>query len=196
MSKSNLLVWMHSNEVKNGCVLGNLSGIDSIYDLNEGVSFEGRFPSDAKYSLHADFPNNLVLTDNLINSDGLMVVSSRLKVNLENRGLKDVEYHSVEIRDHKGRVFSKDYFILHPVKPVECLNHEASGANASLILPSVIDNVDELVLHEEQVPLDRQLFRIAGFPDATLIRRDLAEDLNNAQFTGFRWLELSDYPEI
>ncbi len=196
MNLDNYLVWMHSNKVKHGCVLGTLTGVENILDLNEGISFTGRFPSDASYSLHPDFPNHLVLTDNLLNSDGLIVVSARLKDKIQQIDLQCVEFHSVTIRDHKGKIFSQEYHILHPVEPVDCLNSEASNASASLILPEMIDSVERLVIYSECVPANRALFRIARFPEPTLIRRDLAAEFDKTGFTGFRWLELSSYPEL
>jgi hypothetical protein len=196
VDNSDLLVWMHSNKVKHACVLGKLTGVDDAYDLDAGISFEGRFPRDAEYSLHPDFPNDLVLTDSLINSDGLIVVSAKLRKVFEKHVVPKVEYHPVLIRDHKGKVFSQDYCILHPIDPIVCLDHEASGASPSFILPDVVDSVEKLVLDREQVPADRPFFRIAGFHQATLVRRDLAAELDKGRYTGFRWLELSAYPEV
>lgn len=192
----NYLVWMHSNKVKHGCVLGKLSGVEKVFRLKKGVPMAENFPVNAEYSLHMDFPDNLVLTDSLINSDTLIVASPKLRNALEQAGAAKVEYLPVAIRDHKGKILSREYHIAHPVETVDCIDREASGARPSPILPANVDGVDKLVLRDDQIPADRQLFRITGFPDVTIIRCDLAESLDKAGLTGFRWLEPSSYPEI
>lgn len=196
MNKSQFLVWMHSNRVKHACVLGKLSGLEKQFRLRKGVSLERQFPSDVQFSLHPDFPNDLVLTDSLINSDMLIVASPRLQDYLRKNAFIDIEYLPVTIRDHKGKTMGSDYRIVHQVNHAECLNREASDAEESELDPSDVTDVARLVIYEERVPPEKMLFRIAEFPKVILVRRHLAEGLDTAGFTGFRWLELSAYPEL
>ena len=190
------VLWVASTRVKNACVLGDMRGFQDIYDLKSGVSFVESFPPDVEFEMNPDFPDNIVLTDNLINEEGLIVGSGKLKQFLESRGANRLEYLAVSIRDHKGRIASKDYYVLNPIDPVECLDDESSVAEPSLILPDEIDSVQTLVLNVERIDPKREIFRIARFPIVTVVHRRLAEAIDQQGFTGVRWLELSDYPEV
>src|ERR1700733_3434978 len=182
---------MHSNKVKHACVLGTLTGLEDIGELNRGISFQDRFPENVRYQLDPDFPDHLTLTDSLMNSDGLIVASTGLKTHLQQAGLDSVEYHPVQIVDHKGKEFAPAYFIVHPTNPVDGLDADALGARPSRILKGIVSNVQKLVLRPDAIPPGRKLFRLLTFRKVTLIRRELAADLDKAGFTGFRWLEPS-----
>ena len=196
MGNDDYLVWMHSNKTKHGLVLGELTGVENIYDLNIGVPFGNKFPPNAEYSLHSDFPDHLVPTDSLMNSDGLIVASLRLTDHLRKASLPSMEFHVVSIRDHKGKKLADEYFIVHPVNPVDCLDTTASGARMSRIGTGVVASVKKVVLKANSIPTDRGIVRMVNFEAPTLIRRDLTRALDSTGFTGFRWLELSAYPEL
>jgi len=190
------VLWEASTMVRNACVLGGLQGFDDVYDLKSGVSFADSFPSGAEFPMSPDFPNNMLLTDNVMNEEGLLVGSGRLRRFLESRGTRLLEYLPVAIRNHKDKIASKDYFVLNPIRAIECLNEELSGAERDLILPDEIDLVRKLVLDVEKIDIDREIFRIARFPKVTVVHRKLADLIDKENFTGIRWLELSNYPEI
>src|SRR5262249_47271846 len=156
----------------------------------------GRLPAGGEYSLHPDFPNDLVLTDSLMNTDSLLVVSPRLKAYLQETGDADLEFYPVTILDHKGKLLSADYQIVNATGDVDCLDKEASGARASRVSPDEVSRVRKLALKIDQIPSGKVLFRIKGFPEVTMIRRDVAEGLDATGFTGFRWLEPDKFPEI
>jgi hypothetical protein len=187
---------MHSNKVKHALVLGELKGVDNIVDLNKGVSFGENFPPGAEYTLHPDFKDHLVPTDSLMNSDGLIVASRRLTDYLRDLSLASVEYHRVTVLDHKGKKLPSEYFIVHPIDPIDCLDNDASGARVSRIGKGVVAEVQKLCLRRDSIPRDRSLVRIATFRKPTLIKKQLAKQLDSTGFTGFRWLELSSYPEL
>lgn len=131
-----------------------------------------------------------------MNEEGLLVGSGRLRRFLESRRTRLLEYLPVTIRNHKDKIASKDYFVLNPIRAIECLNEELSSAERDLILPDEVDLVRKLVLDVEKIDTDREVFRIARFPKVTIAHRKLADLIDKENFTGIRWLELSDYPEI
>lgn len=193
---SDFVLWEASTEIRNSCVLGAMRGFDEIYDLKSGKSFAGVFPEDVEFEMSPDFPRNTVLTDNLMNEEGVVVCSAALKQFLEARGTACIEYLPVAIRNHKNRIASKDYFIITPLEPIDCLDETASGAEENLILPGEFDSVQRLVLMEEKIDPTREIFRIARFPNVTVVRRGLALQLSEQKFTGVRWVELGDFPEV
>ena len=95
-----------------------------------------------------------------------------------------------------GKPFKEVYFIVHPVEPVECLDLKKSGAKIDKFNKDVIESVKKLVLDKKRIDPKRELFRAKRFYDVIFVRRELAESLDEAGFSGLRWIELSDYPEI
>jgi hypothetical protein len=188
------LIWTYER-VPSACVLDELAGLDKTSRLNHGVPLLAQFPENVSFHMHGDFPKNLLLVDNLLNSDQVIVASSRVKEFLEARAVPQVEYLPVRIIDHKRKVASKDYFIVHAVDPVDCIDTKKSAFKMSRINPQRFDRFERLVIDESRVPADRQLFRLKNFGDVTLARRDLADALKQAGFTGIGWVELSEYPD-
>lgn len=192
---SEFVIW-DAAATPHACVLKGLSGVEDEWELDEGVPRLATLTSPASLRMDPERPYHTILEDNVANIHNLLVVSDRLKRFLEQRGLGSVEYLPAVLVDHKGRDVRREYFIVHPIEPVEALDLAASGAAWSEIDPESIDTVEHLVVDETKVDPGRGLFRLRHFHDVTLIRRDLAEALVQEGFTGLRWVELSDYPEI
>jgi hypothetical protein len=190
---SNKLVIWDSAAVPNACILGKHSDIEDPWELYEGVSRAANFPSDFRYNMDPDFPHDTLLVDNLVNTDMSAVVSLRLKQFLEQRGLKKVEYLPVMIMDHRGRLASRDYFIVHPIDPVDCLDYEKSGVRYSEIDPETIQEVKHLVIDESRLDPEREFFRPKGFYQVTFATRALAKAVDEQGFVGIRWVELAKY---
>jgi hypothetical protein len=174
--------------------LHQLIGLDDPEELNEGVTMADRFPGDATFTMHPDFPYNLILTDSLRNTDFLIVASSRLRDFLEKRAILKVEYLPVTIINHKRRAVKDTYYIIHPVDHVDCLDLEKCGVAWSPIDSSVIDSMEQLVLDPDRIDQSRGIFRPKFFPDVTLIKRELALAMDMEGFTGNVWIEPEDYP--
>lgn len=194
MDKSNYVIWTPKN-IENACVLSELRGVEKTFLLNKGVSLESTFPASASYTMNPDFPTDTMLTDNLINTDMLIVGSLRLKKFLCSRKVTLVEYLPVSIFDHKGKIASGEYFIIHPVDPVECIDIDQSIVEWGLINPDTIDSIERLVINEAKIDSDRQLFRPKLFTDIILVKRGLAGAIDQEGFSGIQWVEVADYPE-
>src|SRR5438552_3993429 len=119
--RSNYVVW-DTKVIPNACVLQDLVRVEKDYQLRKGVPLASTFPEDAAFTMDPDFPDNTVLTDNLLNTNMMIVASMRLKMFLERQSLRKVEYLPVTIINHKGKPASREYFIVHPIDPVECLD--------------------------------------------------------------------------
>lgn len=191
MSKK-LVIW-DSAAVPNACVLGRASEIEDPWEILEGVPRAASFPADFSYAMDPDFPHDTLLVDNLINTDMATIVSLRLKQFLEQRGLKKVEYLPVTILDHRGRPASRDYFMVHPIDPVECLDLDKSGVRYSKIDPETIQEVKQLVIDESRLDPERGFFRPKGFYQVTFATRALAEAVDKQGFIGTRWVELANH---
>jgi hypothetical protein len=186
------VLW-RSGGVPHACVLEGLTGVERQYDLNVGRPVAARFPPDASLSMSPDHPYDMLLTDSLENIDFLLVVSPRLQQLLAEQGVEKVEYLPVAIHDHRGKV-AGNYFIVHPLDPVDCLDIPACGAKFWNVDPDNIMALERLAVDAAKIPASRALFRPKAFFEVVLVRRDLARAIDAAGIVGVRWLEVSSYP--
>ena len=189
--KSSFVIW-DSKVVPHACVLKELVGVEKPYRLRKGLSVAADFPDDAAFTMNADFPNNILLTDNLINTDEMIVASAKLKHFLERQELSHLEYLPVTILNHKGKPASRDYFIVHPIDPVDCLDIKKSQPEWSAIDKTLIESVEKLVINEEVVK-NRALFKPKSFYQVILTARRLSTAIDKEGFVGTNWIELDQY---
>jgi hypothetical protein len=192
MTVSHYQCW-ESVAVGNACMLDPIEGVDRSYELLKGVPQTGRFASTALFRMSADYPRNIGLTDCLANLNDLLVASKRLKEFLEARKLPNLEYHPVSILDHKGRVASSEYFLVHPIHPQDCLDLKASNPRYNKIDPTMISQVQDLVIDESKIAPGVRLFRLVGFGKPLIVQRDLAAELSQAGFVGPVFIELNRF---
>ena len=188
----NYIIWKAKNE-GNSCLLSIIQNVEDDWELAEGISRITNFPEDAFFHMDPEYKKNVRLTDNLINIDNVIVAHKRLKEFLETKKLKNIEYLPVSIINHKDRIASKEFFIVHPIIPQDCLDIDRSGCRWSNIAPTDIVDVDKLVINEPRIDPDIHLFRLKYFYPPVFVRRDLAEEITQAGFTGLLWLELDEY---
>ena len=193
--KSEFVIWRYK-DTPGACALKELRGLDKTYRLNNGTSFAAGFPAGVTVHMDPDSPDDMLLVDNVLNADLVIVASKRLQECVRAYQPACVEYLPVDVIDHKGRIASKDYGIIHPIKPVDAVDKAQSIFEASLLDDDDIDSFERLVLKESAIPGDRHLFRLKGFWNITLVRRSLAEALAKEKFSGLRWLEIDAYPEV
>jgi hypothetical protein len=193
--RSPYVIWARSNQVKHSCVLDQLVGFEPRFQLKKGVPLSADFPKDVYFTLHPDFPHNLVLIDSLNNVNRVIVGSKRLREFFQARNSQCTEYLPVGIMGHKGKLLSREYCIIHPVMPVDCLNIEESGVSWNRIVKEKIRSVKRVVLDPGRIDMRRDIFRLNRYFDLILVRREVAEAIDEEQFTGIRWIEPENYPE-
>jgi hypothetical protein len=187
---TNFLLWPNANQEPYSAVLGVLKGLDAKqqFSIWQGEPWKGEFPA-VQFSFDPDFPDNTVLSDNLMNRDHMIIASEKLKDFVLAAKPELVECHPVKVKDHKGKP-TKPYFMINPLSPIDCLDHDASGAVARPSMKSQILRVNKIVLREEALKGNRVLFRIAGYTQARLVRRDIAQAIEKS-FPGIKFRELS-----
>lgn len=189
-------VFWNTRVIENVCHLAELKGVERRWELSEGIPRAANFTGDATLSMDDRYPYNMLLADNLLNKNDLIVVSGRLKRFIETRAVPDVEYLPVTILDHKGRVAEKDYFVVHPVNPLDCLDLANSEPRWSAIDTTRIKELKKFVLDESRLDPRRKLFRPKGFNLVTLVSRDLAAEIDAEKFVGVQWLDLSRFADL
>jgi hypothetical protein len=176
-------------------MLGSLQGVEDSYELINGISRAANFPDAAQFSMDPDFPDDTLLIDNLLSDEFLIVASSRLVRLVREVVPSHLECLPVSIINHKGKIASRDYRIINPIEPIDCLDLPRCLPKWGTINPESIKSVARLVLDEAKIPESRWMFRPKAFRRVTLVRRELAERIEAEKFTGVRWVELQDYPE-
>ena len=105
-----------ANNPEGYCTVDQLAGFEDAWAVGQGVSLASTPPDKVTMSMHADEPRNTVLADYVQNMDRLLIVSPRLRSFLEAQHVSNVEYYPMEIKDHKGKVASDEYFCSPPHK--------------------------------------------------------------------------------
>jgi hypothetical protein len=188
------LIWT-DDPVPHGCRLTLLSGFEDSWMLNKGIPCSSEWPDDVSFRMDPNQLHEMVLGDSVENNYLLLILSRRLADFIIALRPPETEVLPVTILDHRGRPVQQPYAIVNPIRPVDCLDPERSGAERSELDPSSINAVSRLVLDEAGVDRTRLLFRPLGFYDVTLVRRDLAQAITTAGFSGMRWTEIGNYPE-
>jgi hypothetical protein len=176
-------VWSYQ-PVGNVCMLDSIENVPRWLDLMRGVPFKDKFPASAEYPMSKDHKKETGLSDDIPNTDGVKVCSARLVDFLKKKQLKNVEYLPVSIMNHKGKVASKDYFIVHPIIPLDALDVQASQASFNDINPEEIDSVEGLVLNKRSLDPELRIFRLKKLFKPVLIDRKLADEMKGAGFVG------------
>ena len=190
--KAQYLVW-NTAALPNVCNLAKLAGVAETYRLVDGDSLESEIDG-ARMTMDPDTPDATLLADVLINPYAVIVASERLVEFLKARNVAKVEYLPVAIINHRGRPIKEKYFIVHPIKHVDCLDVDASGGRWAAMDDTVIDKVKRIVLVDKKVDAARAIFRPKPLVKVVILRRDLAKALDDAGFTGSKWMELEKYP--
>jgi hypothetical protein len=186
------VVWGRKS-MGNSCMLLPPENVERDWELLKGVPRAAGFEPGAIMRMSDLHPRDIGLPDNVMNQASLVVVSARLRRFLEERALPNVEYLPLEIVNHKGRVASADHVIVHAIEPQDCLDHAASGAAYSGILPTDVVRVSRLVLDPNKIDPKVPLFRIKDFGYPAIVARPLAQEILQAGFTGTAFIELDQY---
>ncbi|QSQ19025.1 hypothetical protein JY651_27150 [Pyxidicoccus parkwayensis] len=192
MASSNYVCWQNV-PAGNSCVLSGVENLGREYELLKGIPRAGTFPDNVLFRMSDEYPKDVGLIDSLSNGDTLIIASRRLRDFLTQRQLPHMEYHRVTILNHKGRVASEDYHVVHPIHPQDCLDISASGCTYSPIVPTEIDFVDKLTIDESRVQPGVRMFRIKNFGGPVLVHRGFAEELSAMDFKGITFIELEQY---
>jgi len=157
--------------------------------LTSGIPLKGIYPDNAALYMNEDHPG-MRLVDFVANHLLYLIVSGKVKQVLQQEGVENIEYLPVSIYDQKKRLASSDYYIVNVLGTVDCLDHENSEYDRSLINQAKIQHFDKVVLHENQVPVDVKIFRLKGRSEMIFIRSDLLEALKKNKLTGFETYRL------
>jgi len=191
-SKMDYLVWA-ANPAGGYCGLKILKNVEDSYELKRGISRAKGFPSDACFHMDESHPKQIKLADNITNLDGLAVVSKGLKEFVEFRKPSYTEFLPITIYNHKGRIASKEYFIINPFKIQDCIDLNKSGVRWNAIDPELISSWSKLVIDTNRIDINLLLFRPKYKPSIVMVRRDLVEEIKKGGFTGIYFFDVDKF---
>lgn len=175
------------------CTLGNLENVPDAHDLAQGRPREAGFPRDAAFHMDPSHPKDKKVGDCLLNLEGLLVVSDRAKTFLEQRHVQDVELLPVTIFDHKKRPLESSFWIVNPLRIIDCIDTSQSTITWNKIDPQSIDSCFGLVLKAADPDPPPPLFRPKHMEVIVLVERTLATALDGKGFAGMHLQELDAF---
>jgi hypothetical protein len=185
------VLWQKRHE-EGFCVIKNPAGIEKAYQLQDGAALAERFPPDVYCEMSPHFPKDIKLAENLYGA-AVVVISKKIVEMLEQEAVNNTEFLPIKIINHKGRIASRDYFILNPLDILDCIDIEQSGVRWNAIRKDKISSCKRLILKEEEIAARYKIFRPKFWTRLILVRRALAEQLSAAGFAGLAFLNPLDY---
>ncbi len=189
------IIWGHSTDQKL-CCLNPPENIEDAFELNYGISRKEDFPSNALIRMNKEYKTAIKLADALDNINFLIVASKRLKEFFEAQKIPNTEYLRVKILNHKNRIASDEYYIVHQVGTQDCIDLKHSVVTWNKINPDQISSVKSLILEEARVQREASLFRAKHLPSVIFIRQDLATKIEEAGFTGIVFKNIETFTQV
>jgi hypothetical protein len=177
-------------EDKAYCILkSGPKGCDRInYKMACGEPAAAEFPPDARWSMTKAYPGIRVPAV-IANTARLLVVHRAVKDVMAGSGVA-MECLPFTLLDHKGRVASKDHFIINVLGTYDCLDLEKSEIVYSDTDPDEILDVEEYVADPRKLEGAPALFRIKEDPYETVISHRLLDELRPVDPTNLYFHEL------
>lgn len=169
--------------------------IKDPWDLDEGTPRAASMGEPVTCFFDPMYPTGIRKTD-LLHGSNLPIVSLQAKNFLESTITAPVEFLPVRVIDHFEKEVASDYFILHPLQVISCINTQASGVTWNLIDPTIASGFAGVVTDTSRVPADCDIFRPKHTSHNIILRNDLVTKLSASGLTGLAFLPFSGYTGI
>ena len=152
------------------CVLDDVpTGLGVKYArLSLGQAIAAEWPADASIPM-ADDRTGIKLGSLIGNTQSFLLLHRDVKdliaAEHDRRGGNwPIEYLPFTLINHKGRAHSKDYFVVNPIGPRDCINHKLSKIEYFKGNKDKVVDIDRLVLDPEKLREAPPLFRVKQDP--------------------------------
>ena len=167
-----------------------------IYRLTKGLSIKhwdqgNWFPNDLVYEIAPD--DGIKLVDATPNYSTLLIISERLKSLLESESNASFEFLKIGIKDKKGHIIKKNYFIANLLDTIACVDMEKSNFRMDNIIKTQVDIFKTLVLDQIKIESSKKIFRLAEMTSLIIVREDLAQKILDEGYTGVAFRDISEY---
>ena len=142
--------------------------------LQSGDPVGANFPNDIVFDLSPD--HGIQLSDSLGNTSLFHVVSGRLKAAVDKTGVP-VEFHRVQIRNHKKRIVRDPYYVMNLLGTIDCMDRVKSDWDENSLVPGEAGLIRRLVLDLSKIPDNLPILRLSAQPEVVLVQIDLAREI-------------------
>lgn len=150
-----------------GVEIGNIN-----YDLSDFIIEEGEDDSIIGR-----------VTDYIAISDlGGIVFSQEARILFDGLSVNNIQYIPTQLNGANNKYLEKKYFIANVIGIVDCINYELSDLD---IEDGHIDNIFSLVLNENKIADDIEIFRLHGKVLTILVSETLKNAIEKSELTGF-----------
>lgn len=150
-----------------GVEIGNIN-----YDLSDFIIEEGEDDSIIGR-----------VTDYIAISDlGGIVFSQEARILFDGLSVNNIQYIPTQLNGANNKYLEKKYFIANVIGIVDCINYELSDLD---IEDGHIDNIFSLVLNENKIADDIEIFRLHGKVLTILVSEILKNAIEKSELTGF-----------
>ncbi|MCF6337696.1 MAG: hypothetical protein L3J84_07050 [Gammaproteobacteria bacterium] len=122
---------------------------DESFQIKEEKSIAGWWPEDVILDLSLDY-GGLKLSDSIPNAVGVHIVSEKLKNILEEECGETIDFYPVKIRNQKGRLIKKTYYLAHLRLIIGAMDWGKSDADVNAMHPECVATIRRLVLDEKK----------------------------------------------
>jgi hypothetical protein len=169
-------------------------GLDGFgFRLAEGDPTDDIYPEDARIYLDPYNPG-LKLTTLLGNSIGYLIVHAAFVERLRSHDMTSVELRPVSIYNQRRRLHSKDYWIVNPLRLIDCLDRKASRIQYASSDPTQIVGIDELVFDSKRLEGAPDMFRIPEQRMSYFISERIIRDIQGRGFDNLFLREIHQQP--
>ncbi|HYO57920.1 imm11 family protein [Archangium sp.] len=146
------------------------------------------YPPDARIQLVEEQPG-IQLSSLLGNNINYLIVCTAMKETIQEHCMGvEIEYLPFDLYDHRGRLYSRDYFIINPIGTYDCLDEAHSGIEYGP--EGSVVAINSPLLHPEKMAGAPALFRARLKPTVYIVDEALAAAFREKGFTNVRLREL------
>ena len=169
---------------------------DDSFRIKEEKSIAGWWPEEVVLDLSLDY-GGIKLSDSIPNAVGVHIVSEKLKGILEEACGETIDFYPVTIRNQKGRLVKKPYYLAHLRLVIGAMDWDKSDATVNAIHPECAGRIRRLVLDEKKIPENTKLFALKEKAKIWLISRELAVKIyREHDCRGMIFIKLADYGKM
>lgn len=156
------------------------------YYMRKGIRMGDLYPPDVKLRLSKRAPG-IKLSSLLGNTLSYLILNSHAKDIFVKTGESEIETLPFTLINHKGRVHSKDYWILNPIGTFDCVNRDASKIKyldeTKKDIVGIAWAAGSLVFDSKKMQNAPDLFRVPEKPSLIFMSERLARAAKTAQLS-------------
>ncbi|PHR30047.1 MAG: hypothetical protein COA38_11000 [Fluviicola sp.] len=184
-------IWAAKTE-SSAAVLVRMKGFEKYYELDLGIAQSDSFPNGVTLHMDSRNPANTLLVDNVKNTEGVTIISEKMKLFIEKQKLIDIEFLPITVIDHEGRNLDDHYYIFHPINNVDCLDLDNVDPEWDDIDENVVASVKQLMIDGAKLPVNKEFFRPKNYIARPIVAKGLVTAILSEGFTGIQFLPVSE----